>query len=821
MRLNAARPFKIIGMKKTILILTIIIQATAAAYGQSVQSVWTFGDKAGLDFSTGTAVPAANNLFPGEEGCASISDASGQLLFYSDGFWVWDRQNHLMPRLTGGTTGISAPVALSIGYPPLMPYTGAFATQATAIAGAPAHPGIYYLFSLNTTGQLFYSMIDMSLNGGYGDLISGKTNILIGGGFTEKMTVVNGCSNIWLVSRALAANQYRAYEINDTGIVTTPVVSTCGLLPLSWCHCGVIKFSPDHTRMAAACNDASTSKGGLELYDFDGVTGKLTNAAILDSSSTLGYYYGACFSSDNSKLYATKSSFTYGGAFHPGELRQFNTGLSTIAAIIASNTLVFTDNVHLPDNFGDLKRGEDGKIYIGSGRPHPPYTPYMHCINTPNAAGTGCTFVSNAVALPSGIWSYRGLPNDIVLLPLPDTVRTARQVSVCFKDTAVLTADTGKFYQWTGGATSRKDTIHNNGIYIVGYINASCQYEIDTFKVNFVHAPLTSPDGYSCTGEYQGVAWIKPLAGDTAAFTFTWLDETGNILQQHATHLCDTIRGLDTGTYSIHVQIIGGCDTILHAHIIPLPMPQITVTSDSVLCLGLSGLFTATTDGYVWSWSFGDGTYSSEQSIAHQYHDTGTYFVSFATTNIEGCTDTSVRKIAVRDFRISLTADKDLVNKGEQVLLQSSASVSYTVTAWLPGNFFANQAATDQTIAMDTTREFMVIGHSSDGCYDSATVVVNVNPVVYVPSAFSPNGDGLNDHFRPKSADGPILIRNFEIYNRWGQMVFWGYGATAAEGWDGTFHGIPAEIGAYFYTIDIETPTGGTIALKGDVTLVR
>ena len=115
----------------------------------------------------------------------------------------------------------------------------------------------------------------------------------------------------------------------------------------------------------------------------------------------------------------------------------------------------------------------------------------------------------------------------------------------------------------------------------------------------------------------------------------------------------------------------------------------------------------------------------------------------------------------------------------------------------------------------------MVIGHSSDGCYDSATVVVNVNPVVYVPSAFSPNGDGLNDHFRPKSADGPILIRNFEIYNRWGQMVFWGYGATASEGWDGTFHGIPAEIGAYFYTIDIETPTGGTIALKGDVTLVR
>lgn len=108
---------------------------------------------------------------------------------------------------------------------------------------------------------------------------------------------------------------------------------------------------------------------------------------------------------------------------------------------------------------------------------------------------------------------------------------------------------------------------------------------------------------------------------------------------------------------------------------------------------------------------------------------------------------------------------------------------------------------------MDTTRTFTVTGQSAYGCTDSEAITVAVNPVGVLPSAFTPNGDGRNDYFRPVSY-GSVIIRNFAIYNLWGQLVYQCYGAAAADGWNGYFHGVPAEIGAYFYTIDMEAPAG-------------
>lgn len=90
-----------------------------------------------------------------------------------------------------------------------------------------------------------------------------------------------------------------------------------------------------------------------------------------------------------------------------------------------------------------------------------------------------------------------------------------------------------------------------------------------------------------------------------------------------------------------------------------------------------------------------------------------------------------------------------------------------------------------------------------------------------MPDAFTPNGDGRNDRFRPRASGDQIFIRHFEVYNRWGQLVWKGYGQGAVDGWDGMFGGKPADIGTYFYVIDIETPSGGTIAQKGDVILIR
>lgn len=571
-------------MKKAIFTVLACLLYTLSASAQGEQNLWTFGDKAGLDFTGASPIPYTNNLFPGYDGSASICDAGGQLLFYTNGFWIWNRDHEIMPELTGGVAGYIAPVSTLIGYPPMMPWNGGYATQATAIAAMPAQPGKYYVFSMSTVGQLFYSVIDMSLNSGKGGIVAGKKGILLATNLCEKLTVVKGCNNIWVTVRAKTTNQYRAYEINDTGIVTTPVVSTCGNLPLSWYRSGVIKFSPDGTRMAAACTAESSNKGGLELYDFNPQTGIFSNALTLDSSSTLGYYYGACFSPDNSKLYATTSSFGYLNTLYYGKVRQFNVSLASAATIIASNTIVFTDFSGSDlDRLGDLKRGKNGKIYFSSGKS----SSFIHCINSPNSAGISCGATANVISLPTG-YGERGLPNDIAFLPAPDTIRLTKLVNGCFRDSLLLVADTGKGYKWQNGNASRTLTVTANGTYVVSYINSDCKYETDSFKVRFIPLPVASTSGYSCPGSMKGAAWINPSGNDTTTLNYSWKDENGNLLQQHWSNHGDTLRGMDTGIHFVQITSLSGCDTTLQLVILPLPVPLASFAADYLIVIELT-----------------------------------------------------------------------------------------------------------------------------------------------------------------------------------------------------------------------------------------
>ena len=804
-------------MRKLLLLTCLFLHCLCCTtWGQGEQNVWAFGDKAGLDFNTTTPTPVTNNLVPGYEGCASVCNAAGQLLFYTNGLWVWNRYHEIMPELTGGVAGFTNPI-YPTAYPPMMPNGAGAATQRVAITSVPAQPGRYYIFSLSEIGQLYYSMIDMSLNTGKGGIVSGKKSIGMATSLYEKLTVINGCNNIWIMTRSRTANEYRAFEVNDTGIVTTPVLSNVGLLPLTWYRCGVIKFSADGTKMAAACDDPFTHSGGLELYDFNTTTGKLSNAKLLDSSSTKGYYYGACFSPDGTKLYASTSSFAYNSVFYYGKVRQFNLSLASLPAIVASNTVVYTDNVYLPDNIGDLKRGKDGKIYFGSDKAN---AATMHRIDLPNNAGSASTVAPNAIIMPYGLRSERGLPNDMAVLPAPDTVGTKHNISVCFRDSVTLTADTGKRYNWSNANTGRKITVTQTGNYVVRYINTSCQYARDTYTVHFYRLPSVTASGYSCAGKKQGTAWAKPKTGDTSTFLYTWKDAGGNLLHQHWSNRGDTLKGLDNGSYFVQITTASGCDTTVHTAILSLPTPVVAMVADSMCCVGVPLSFACTTDAPIWKWQFGDYASSTEFSPQHIYTQTGSYTARFIATNIEGCSDTATKTITIRGLDMHIAADRQLVNMGEWIHLQTAASEPYSVIAWEPAHLFPDQAAIRQTVVMDTTQTFVVTGRSAYGCIGKASVQVAVTPKVFMPNAFSPNNDGVNDRFRPVST-GYIFVRNFEIYNRFGQKVYWGYGTKALEGWDGTFIGQMQDIGTFFYQIDIETKEGSTIALKGDVILIR
>lgn len=196
--------------------------------------------------------------------------------------------------------------------------------------------------------------------------------------------------------------------------------------------------------------------------------------------------------------------------------------------------------------------------------------------------------------------------------------------------------------------------------------------------------------------------------------------------------------------------------------------------------------------------------------------------------NIHGC-DSLVRtvNVYVEDFELSLTSDPEEAAQGEYLTLTATANVpSFQVTSWNPSYLFHDQDAYQQIFKAYKTELYIVTAESAIGCKDTAEVRVFIDtlrPEVLMPNAFSPNGDGLNDLFGPRLYNkSGFVVLNFDIYNRWGNLVYKSDASTSA-GWDGTYYnqGEPAGPGVYYYRVEVLFVNGQKIIQKGDVTLVR
>lgn len=177
---------------------------------------WYFGENAGIDFSSGTAVVDTNGKINTLEGCATISDIHGNLLFYTDGKKVWDSTHTLMPNGYG--------------------LHGDWSSQNSAvIVPNPSHENIYYLFTTpayagNSSGfkALEYSIVDMSLNGGLGDLTS--KNISLIPISTEQLGVVHHQNKVdfWVVGHEDGSNNFLSFLVTANGVSHIPVISSIG-----------------------------------------------------------------------------------------------------------------------------------------------------------------------------------------------------------------------------------------------------------------------------------------------------------------------------------------------------------------------------------------------------------------------------------------------------------------------------------------------------------------------------------------------------------------------------------------------------------------
>ncbi len=199
--------------------------------------VWAFGTNAGLDFNSGGPVGIQTQL-SNVEGATAVADpVTGRLLFYSDGWKCWDSTHQVMPNgdslLGNGSTGST--------------------TQGVCIVPVIDSAGKYYLFSLNYQGTipaLYYSIVDMSLNSGRGDIVAGRKNIILDNSpLSEGMIAVpgNNC-DLWLVVHESQNPVFRAYHITRDGVSDKPVNSNTGKMagPGAY-YVGSLAVSPDRS----------------------------------------------------------------------------------------------------------------------------------------------------------------------------------------------------------------------------------------------------------------------------------------------------------------------------------------------------------------------------------------------------------------------------------------------------------------------------------------------------------------------------------------------------------------------------------------------
>jgi len=363
-------------MKQNITIFFIFIALCSNA--QKEYNNWLFGEYCYLSFNIGSPVfmPGCAISSLTQEGCSSISDSAGTLLFYADGEHVFNRIHHAMPNGVGLNSSASA-------------------TQAALIVKKPLSTTEYYVFTtergLDSSNGLWYSVVDITLDGGLGDVT--VKNFLLDTAMSEKQSAIrhsNG-QDYWLIAHKKLENKFLSFRVTPSGVVLTPVVSTTGVTPNGNMGCGTMKSNVAGNKLSVVYYDDC-----VQTYSFDNSTGIVS----FDPANDILYYSSWLYSS----AFSPSGQYLYVSYYHPGILYQFDMTQNTLPPVVVGQT---------PMYMCDLALAPDNKIYVVE-----LWSTYLGAINYPDAQGPMCGYDTNAVSLDSNYISVglHNFPNDLNFL---------------------------------------------------------------------------------------------------------------------------------------------------------------------------------------------------------------------------------------------------------------------------------------------------------------------------------------------------------------------------------------------------------------------
>ncbi len=892
-------------------------------YDENQKMYWEMEDSLMLDFHTAPVSCYVAGKLTGQswvggsgsfiESSVTMSDDAGNLLFYTNGTTIWNKNHQVMPNGRG--------------------ILGHYSTRQGSLAFPdPADPEVYYLFTLDALENqnlngLRYSKIDMRLAGGLGDVVPFQKNILVTVTNMENMDAVyhaNG-KDVWLLAGVRTimqpGNQFniKSFLITDQGVQgplnTTPVPTEPYL----------IKFSHDGRWMTA----------GLTLNEFDNQNGQFQFFADMTPLQNL-LTLGMEFSSNNQLLYLSDIF---------GRIVQLDLSVPVPSHVLNSATVINTGGL-VGNFFGyRMELGPDGRIYIVNSS-----SSFLAYISFPNVPGIGCNFTLQGVMYPNNfyfrsqnlptyitgrytndrlkikvskstpclgeeirVWphctigtygfSYSILgdtthvqhgdtlyfspqqagPIDIIgilenacgkyydtltidVKPLP-TVELGPARGLC-RDSMILDMGhlQGSHLLWFDGSIEPKVVIRQTGSYwlqltdsIWGCINS------DTIEIRdkpLLYMPDLGPDTALCAG---GSLWLSAQKGEgsirwndgstaerllLSAAGLYWVeveDSCGRVFRDSVEismlppvklGITDSLffcKGESTridastagyagyqwadgpqgamrnfqaaGRFILEAKDALGCigrDTVEVLHY--PDTPPLALQAQDSLCTGESLQVDATTEGiafYLWA----DGPEGAERL----FEEEGIF--QLHTMDENGCEKQGEIRILQYDA-IQLSLPGELIYCREKASPLDARSDSFRSYSWMDG--------WDEGIRwVDSAGVYSLEVTDIHGCTSSASTqarMSNCSPLVFMPSAFSPNSDGINDFFGPSFR--PEIIRyELTIYNRWGERVY--QSENPFPGWDGTFKGQSCPEGVYVYTLSYFTDVNTVSHLQGTMTLIR
>ena len=660
--------------------------------------VWYFGgywtnpsSSAGIEFNGGSITSRNNEAaYYFYESSSVVSDGSGNVLFYTDGLKVWDK-NHAVMTNGNGLIGSNEPGN-----------TSGSGVQGVLTLNDPGNASRYYIFTGPSVEQVannvgfHYNVVDLSV-GATGSVVT-KNQTLLNGATTrvaEAMAAISkSCDTTWVIVHGATNNTFYAYEITSGGVNPTPITSSVGptLLGTQFAQ-GSMDFSPQGDRLAFS------SGYGLYVFDFNIKTGKVSNSLPVASSTS---YWGTEFSPDGSKLYYSQYTL--------GELRQYDICTGTITLLDATVTTL-----------GELATGKDGKIY-GVYNGNNVFTGNtLLAINNPNNAGAACNVTLSAyntgMGLGPGLPQMYFSPQFLNKGPVQADVTRTLPDTVCdsFTPTCVgLSVSPAVAGVWrsvpTGYVNSHgvfNPSIHTGDTTVVKiYFGMEpCVLEDSTTIVVInccTKINTNAPAGSICPGDSLN---LNALVTDGTGSWSIFQKPTGTKPATIAAPWFKTKLKTDPGTYQVTFKLttpqVGCKDTTIENIIVKTPPPAPASLSAN-LCTGDSTNITAGDLTYTYVWSPGGST-----SNSIKVKNPGSYIVT-KTSPVSTCTSIDTIVVSPLALPSGSIADTSVCAGG---------TISVNAGNWT-NYLWDNNTTTTPTYNISTVgQHWVIVGNSS--CKDT------------------------------------------------------------------------------------------------------